>query len=106
MCRKISFTFSCFPEFVGKFAILFLFFQNVCYNIEIFGTHLNSFWEMSLHFMASQVPKQGALSLYFSFFSFFWNMFVTSFMQDDAPHSKIWNSTNVKIVCFPLYNVL
>ena len=35
---KISCTFSYIPEFVGKFAILFLFFQNLCYNVEIFCT--------------------------------------------------------------------
>ena len=46
ICRKVSSTISYFPEFVGKFAVLFLF-SRMCVTIiiEIFGTHLKFFLE-------------------------------------------------------------
>ena len=53
--------FFLFYNVLENFLDFFLFFHNVCYN------NYSSFWEMILHFMASQVPKQGALSIFFSF---------------------------------------
>ena len=41
---KVWGTFLYFPVFVGKFAVFFVF-SRMCYNIEIFGTHLKFFLE-------------------------------------------------------------
>ena len=82
-----------FPECVGKFPILFIFFQNVCYKVEIFGRHLKFFLgnEPALH------RCQNREHLASSFCFLFLLEHVYDFGTDSGRHNN-YNSNNYNFI--------